>query len=153
MSHQLLVSAVIVRLFIYVLLLFFWGVTLGHRIADPVTGWSLTVRVYIRRINTATAVYFQPASRTRWPLSGTCPRCHIGLSGTHGFQSGGCRYCLLQSRWPCPKSPSAHRRKSKHPVASFSRRMCLNNSSCHQRKSLKLIDTLQMQREGLVHRN
>ena len=72
MSHYFLVSAVTVRLFLLlVVLLFFRGffvffcffvfLTLGHRIADPVTGCSPTIPVYIRLTNTATAVYFQPA--------------------------------------------------------------------------------------------
>ena len=53
-----------------------------------------------------------------WPLIG--PGCHIGQPRTHGFQSGGYKYSVLQSWWPCPLTPSAQWRKSKHPVSSCS---------------------------------
>ena len=37
---------------------YFFFVTHGHRIADPVTGCSPTIQAYIRPINTAAAIYF-----------------------------------------------------------------------------------------------
>ena len=60
MSHHCLVSVVIVRLCVCVwcVCVCVFVLTLGHRLADPVTGWSHRVQVNIGPIDTATAVYF-----------------------------------------------------------------------------------------------
>ena len=63
MSHYFLVCAVIIQLL---------SVTLGHRIADPVTGWSPTIQVYIQPINTTTSSIFSQldtALATEWHRS------------------------------------------------------------------------------------
>ena len=57
------------------------GVTLGYCIADPATGWSPTIRVYIQPINATAAIYFSP------PLhrAGHCVACGVILASLEQF--------------------------------------------------------------------
>ena len=57
------------------------GVTLGHRIADPATGWSPTIQVYIQPINATAAVYFSPPLHS----AGHCVACGVVLASPDHF--------------------------------------------------------------------